>query len=218
MSLFRRIRDELCNSWQRHYVMQANGSAEPTLIKTKPRVDRNRVLVTGGAGFVGSHLCTYLVERGDHVSLHHMIFNSCFHPNRSQLGRCGHDLSFSPPCAALRHEGPSSWCTEFGACFSLWSNQCAFILHVCVIARLICRIGKWFLRTKCLAILALTVLLGFAQVICLDSFFTGSKDNVAHLLDKTNFELIRHDVVEPILLEVDQIYHLACPASPIHYK
>jgi UDP-glucuronate decarboxylase len=58
----------------------------------------------------------------------------------------------------------------------------------------------------------------FLQVICIDNFFTGSKDNIAHLLDKTNFELIRHDVVEPILLEVDQIYHLACPASPIHYK
>lgn len=56
------------------------------------------------------------------------------------------------------------------------------------------------------------------QVICLDNFFTGSKDNIQHLLDKPNFELIRHDVVEPILLEVDQVYHLACPASPIHYK
>lgn len=92
-----------------------------TVIKTKPRIERNRVLVTGGAGFVGSHLCTALVARGDHV-------------------------------------------------------------------------------------------------ICLDNFFTGSKDNIAHLLDKTNFELIRHDVVEKILLEVDQVYHLACPASPVHYK
>ena len=82
---------------------------------------QNRVLVTGGAGFVGSHLCTFLVERGDHV-------------------------------------------------------------------------------------------------ICLDNFFTGRKANVAHLLDKPNFEMIRHDIVEPILLEVDQIYHLACPASPVHYK
>jgi UDP-glucuronate decarboxylase len=52
----------------------------------------------------------------------------------------------------------------------------------------------------------------------MDNFFTGSKDNIMHLLDKPNFELIRHDVVEPILLEVDQVYHLACPASPIHYK
>lgn len=92
-----------------------------TPIKTKPRVEANRVLVTGGAGFVGSHLCDYLVNRGDHV-------------------------------------------------------------------------------------------------ICMDSFFTGSKENIKHLIGKENFELIRHDVVEPILLEVDQIYHLACPASPIHYK
>lgn len=56
------------------------------------------------------------------------------------------------------------------------------------------------------------------QVICVDNFFTGSKENVAHLLGKTNFELMRHDVVEKLLLEVDQIYHLACPASPVHYK
>lgn len=84
-------------------------------------MQRNRVLVTGGAGFVGSHLCEFLVNRGD-------------------------------------------------------------------------------------------------QVICLDNFFTGSKENIAHLIGRPNFEVIRHDVVEPILLEVDQIYHLACPASPIHYK
>ena len=56
------------------------------------------------------------------------------------------------------------------------------------------------------------------QVICVDNFFTGSKENVAHLLGKTNFECIRHDVVEKLLLEVDQIFHLACPASPVHYK
>jgi UDP-glucuronate decarboxylase len=99
----------------------APGFPRGTVIKTKPRVERNRVLVTGGAGFVGSHLCEFLVKRGDHV-------------------------------------------------------------------------------------------------ICLDNFFTGSKDNIQHLLGKPNFELIRHDVVEPILLEVDQVYHLACPASPIHYK
>lgn len=92
-----------------------------TLVRTKPRVERTRSLVTGGAGFVGSHLCDYLVQRGDHV-------------------------------------------------------------------------------------------------ICLDNFFTGTRENVAHLLDKPNFELIRHDVVNPILLEVDEIYHLACPASPVHYK
>lgn len=90
-------------------------------VKAKPRMERNRVLVTGGAGFVGSHLCEYLVNRGDHV-------------------------------------------------------------------------------------------------ICLDNFFTGSKDNVSHLLPHSNFEMIRHDVVEPILLEIDQVYHLACPASPVHYK
>eukprot|EP00891_Asterochloris_glomerata_P001269 jgi/Astpho2/1269/e_gw1.00023.65.1_t len=100
-------------------MQQGNHPATP--VKTKPRIERNRVLVTGGAGFVGSHLCTFLVERGDHV-------------------------------------------------------------------------------------------------ICLDNFFTGCKENVLHLIGKSNFEMVRHDITERILLEVDQIYHLACPASPIHYK
>ncbi|GHP04611.1 UDP-glucuronic acid decarboxylase 1 [Pycnococcus provasolii] len=93
-----------------------------TKVRAKPRTSStNRVLVTGGAGFVGSHLCDFLVARGD-------------------------------------------------------------------------------------------------TVICLDNFFTGDKSNIAHLIGKPNFELIRHDVVEPIPLEVDQVYHLACPASPVHYK
>ncbi|MBN1829382.1 MAG: SDR family oxidoreductase [Deltaproteobacteria bacterium] len=56
------------------------------------------------------------------------------------------------------------------------------------------------------------------DVICLDNFFTGSKRNIESLLKQPNFELIRHDIVEPILLEVDEIYNLACPASPIHYQ
>lgn len=56
------------------------------------------------------------------------------------------------------------------------------------------------------------------DVIVIDNFFTGRKENVAHHFRNPRFELIRHDVVEPILLEVDQIYHLACPASPVHYK
>ena len=56
------------------------------------------------------------------------------------------------------------------------------------------------------------------EVICLDNFFTGRKQNIAHMLDDKKFELVRHDVTEPILLEVDQIYNLACPASPVHYQ
>jgi UDP-glucuronate decarboxylase len=56
------------------------------------------------------------------------------------------------------------------------------------------------------------------EVLCLDNFFTGSKDNIRALLKHPRFELIRHDIVEPILLEADEIYHLACPASPIHYQ
>lgn len=79
------------------------------------------MLVTGGAGFVGSHLCEFLVNRGDHV-------------------------------------------------------------------------------------------------LCLDNLFTGTKENISHLMGKENFEFIRHDVTDHIKLEIDQIYHLACPASPVHYK
>lgn len=56
------------------------------------------------------------------------------------------------------------------------------------------------------------------EVLCLDNFFTGSKDNILHLLDHKYLEVIRHDVIEPILLEVDEIYNLACPASPVHYQ
>jgi UDP-glucuronate decarboxylase len=56
------------------------------------------------------------------------------------------------------------------------------------------------------------------EVVCLDNFFTGRKENILHLMDDKRFELIRHDVIEPILLEVDQIYNLACPASPVHYQ
>jgi UDP-glucuronate decarboxylase len=56
------------------------------------------------------------------------------------------------------------------------------------------------------------------DVLCVDNFFTGSRDNVLHLLDNPRFELLRHDVTFPLYVEVDQIYNLACPASPIHYQ
>jgi UDP-glucuronate decarboxylase len=56
------------------------------------------------------------------------------------------------------------------------------------------------------------------EVLCLDNFFTGRRENIFNLLDNPRFELLRHDVTEPILLEVDQIYNLACPASPVHYQ
>ncbi len=56
------------------------------------------------------------------------------------------------------------------------------------------------------------------EVICLDNFYTGRKKNIYHLLNDPKFELIRHDITEPISLEVDRIWHLACPASPIHYQ
>lgn len=56
------------------------------------------------------------------------------------------------------------------------------------------------------------------EVICLDNFFTGSKDNILHLMDNRHFEVVRHDITYPYSVEVDEIYNLACPASPIHYQ
>jgi UDP-glucuronate decarboxylase len=56
------------------------------------------------------------------------------------------------------------------------------------------------------------------EVVCLDNFFTGTRTNVEHLLDNHRFELFRHDVTTPLTMEVDEVYHLACPASPIHYQ
>ncbi len=87
----------------------------------QPKMGRKRILVTGGAGFLGSHLCDRLIE-------------------------LGHD------------------------------------------------------------------------VLCVDNFFTGSRDNISHLLESPHFELMRHDVTFPLYVEVDEIYNLACPASPIHYQ
>ncbi|MDD5663968.1 MAG: GDP-mannose 4,6-dehydratase, partial [Victivallaceae bacterium] len=56
------------------------------------------------------------------------------------------------------------------------------------------------------------------DVICVDNFFTGSKDNIRHLLDNPNFEIMRHDITWPLYVEADAIFNLACPASPIHYQ
>ncbi|MGD0021838.1 MAG: UDP-glucuronic acid decarboxylase family protein [Smithellaceae bacterium] len=56
------------------------------------------------------------------------------------------------------------------------------------------------------------------DIVCLDNFYTGNKDNIAHFLSNPHFELIRHDIINPVYLEVDEIYNLACPASPVHYQ
>ena len=57
-----------------------------------------------------------------------------------------------------------------------------------------------------------------ADVLCVDNYYTGTRENVEHLLDNPQFELIRHDVTFPLYVEVDEIYNLACPASPVHYQ
>jgi len=57
-----------------------------------------------------------------------------------------------------------------------------------------------------------------AEVICVDNLFTGRRENIAHLLDDPHFEFIRHDIIQPLIIDVDQIYNLACPASPVHYQ
>jgi UDP-glucuronate decarboxylase len=62
------------------------------------------------------------------------------------------------------------------------------------------------------------LLIDHHDVICLDNFFTGTRENIIHLMDNHRFELVRHDIIQSILLEVDQIYHFACPASPVHYQ
>ena len=56
------------------------------------------------------------------------------------------------------------------------------------------------------------------EVLCVDNFFTGTKDNIVHLMDNPYFEIIRHDICFPLYVEVDEIYNLACPASPVHYQ
>ena len=57
-----------------------------------------------------------------------------------------------------------------------------------------------------------------SDVLCVDNFFTGTRGNILHLLDKPNFEMMRHDITFPLYVEVDEIYNLACPASPVHYQ
>lgn len=56
------------------------------------------------------------------------------------------------------------------------------------------------------------------DVLCVDNYFTGNKDNIAHLMSNPHFEAMRHDVTIPLYVEVDEIYNLACPASPVHYQ
>ena len=62
------------------------------------------------------------------------------------------------------------------------------------------------------------LLIGKVDILCVDNFYTGTKSNISHLMGRPNFELLRHDITFPLYVEVDEIYNLACPASPVHYK
>src|SRR5262245_42259952 len=62
------------------------------------------------------------------------------------------------------------------------------------------------------------LLAGGAEILCVDNFFTGTRHNIEHLLDQRRFELLRHDVTLPLHVKIDQIFNLACPASPVHYQ
>lgn len=149
------------------------------------------MLVTGGAGFVGSHLCAYLVKRGDHVSI---TLPFTVRSDKASSVCCTASLvrnvsASDPPCLHTM----------------LFRHPAASVSPVAPSALLA---GLEQRRRSP----------GPTQVICVDNFFTGSKDNIAQLIGKPNFELIRHDITERLVLEVDQIFHLACPASPVHYK
>jgi len=110
--------------------------------------------------------------------------------------RCSTGSSFSQTVAVYKKEEPLDYCGGDGMKRILVTGGAGFIgSHLC---KKLVEEGN--------------------DVICLDNFFTGSKDNVWKLMDYKNFELMRHDVTEKLFVEVDQIYNLACPASPVHYQ
>jgi UDP-glucuronate decarboxylase len=94
------------------------------------------------------------------------------------------------------------------------SNVIHFLLRAGDMKRILITGGAGFLGSH----LCERLLAEGEELLCLDNFYTGSKDNIRHLLGNPHFEFIRHDIINPIYLEVDQIYNLACPASPIHYQ
>ena len=116
------------------------------------------------------------------------------------------------PAARYRAEGPRSR-EGTGQLYRLLSTRAVRTCHD-ALKRILVTGGAGFLGSH-----LCDRLVGQGHdVICLDNFFTSQKTNIAHLLGRPNFELIRHDIVHPIWLEVDEIYNLACPASPVHYQ
>ena len=120
-------------------------------------------------------------------------------------------FGFGPSNFGFRISGQvsrSTWNVEPG---TRWSKTSGFLGNV---MRILVTGGAGFIGSH----LCLSLLEQGHEVLCLDNLFSGSKRNIQPFLDHSSFELIRHDIVEPILLEVEQIYNLACPASPVHYQ
>src|SRR6478609_2422685 len=95
-----------------------------------------------------------------------------------------------------------------------WQNQLTGLNRMYGRKRVLVTGGAGFLGS----FLCERLLSSGCEVICADNYFTGSRDNIAHLLDNPYFEVIRHDITFPLYVEVDEIFNLACPASPIHYQ
>src|SRR6266545_737961 len=118
----------------------------------------------------------------------------------------------SPPAMSSHERGSCSLTRSFG---NVWlSSESRVDRAAMARRRILVTGGSGFLGSH----LCERLLKDGHEVVCLDNFFTGARTNVEHLLDNHRFELMRHDVTDPFTLEVDEVYHLACPASPIHYQ
>ncbi|XP_023901341.2 UDP-glucuronic acid decarboxylase 2 [Quercus suber] len=265
----RHVLFETTSSHSSHHDMHFNvGGKVPLGLKKKGL----RILVTGGAGFVGSHLVDRLIERGDTVIvvdnfftgrkdnlvqhfgsprfelIRHDVVESIllevdqiyhlacpaspvhykYNPVKTIIFNFFDPVSKTPPLSQRQSESESESAqlqTRHVLFETTSSHSSHHDVHFNVGGKVPLGLKKKGLR------ILVTGGAGFVgshlvdrliergdTVIVVDNFFTGRKDNLVQHFGSPRFELIRHDVVEPILLEVDQIYHLACPASPVHYK
>ncbi|KAK7809451.1 udp-glucuronic acid decarboxylase 2 [Quercus suber] len=242
----RHVLFETTSSHSSHHDMHFNvGGKVPLGLKKKGL----RILVTGGAGFVGSHLVDRLIERGDTVIVVDNFFtgrkdNLVQHFGSPRFELIRHDVvesillevdqiyHLACPASPVHYkynprqsesESESAQLQTRHVLFETTSSHSSHHdVHFNVGGKVPLGLKKKGLR------ILVTGGAGFVgshlvdrliergdTVIVVDNFFTGRKDNLVQHFGSPRFELIRHDVVEPILLEVDQIYHLACPASPV---